>query len=103
MWLRWSWRDLKGRKGLVVAIAAVIAIGTGMQTGLGSMEAWRKQSNDRSYELLRAHDLKVELAESSFGKKGRLLSVLREMLDRVGLAERAAHFPHELLGGEQQR
>ena len=63
----------------MVAIAAVIAIGTGMQTGLGSMETWRKESNDRSYELLHAHDLKVELAESSFGRQGRLLSVLREM------------------------
>jgi putative ABC transport system ATP-binding protein len=26
-----------------------------------------------------------------------------EMLDRVGLGNRAAHFPHELSGGEQQR
>ena len=26
-----------------------------------------------------------------------------EMLERVGLGERAAHFPHELSGGEQQR
>jgi putative ABC transport system ATP-binding protein len=26
-----------------------------------------------------------------------------EMLDRVGLANRASHFPHELSGGEQQR
>lgn len=79
VWLRWSWRDLMGRKGLVVAIASVIAIGTGMQTGLGSMETWRKESNDRSYELLHAHDLKVELAESSFGRQGRLLSILRGM------------------------
>ncbi len=29
--------------------------------------------------------------------------VAHEMLDRVGLAARAAHFPHELSGGEQQR
>ncbi len=29
--------------------------------------------------------------------------IAREMLDRVGLANRAAHFPHELSGGEQQR
>lgn len=79
LWLRWSWRDLKARKGLVVAIASVIAIGTGMQTGLGSMETWRKESNDRSYELLHAHDLKVELAESSFGMQGRMLSILRAM------------------------
>ena len=27
----------------------------------------------------------------------------REMLDRVGLGHRLAHFPHELSGGEQQR
>ena len=28
--------------------------------------------------------------------------IAREMLGRVGLAERRAHFPHELSGGEQQ-
>ena len=30
-------------------------------------------------------------------------SIASEMLERVGLAERGAHFPHELSGGEQQR
>ena len=30
-------------------------------------------------------------------------ALAREMLDRVGLAHRTAHFPHELSGGEQQR
>lgn len=29
--------------------------------------------------------------------------VAREMLERVGLADRAHHFPHQLSGGEQQR
>jgi ABC transporter len=29
--------------------------------------------------------------------------VASQMLDRVGLSDRAAHFPHELSGGEQQR
>jgi putative ABC transport system ATP-binding protein len=29
--------------------------------------------------------------------------VAPQMLDRVGLSERAVHFPHELSGGEQQR
>jgi putative ABC transport system ATP-binding protein len=35
--------------------------------------------------------------------RDRVREVAREMLDRVGLSERAAHFPHELSGGEQQR
>jgi putative ABC transport system ATP-binding protein len=29
--------------------------------------------------------------------------IAREVLDRVGLADRAEHFPHQLSGGEQQR
>lgn len=35
--------------------------------------------------------------------RGDPASVAREMLGRVGLANRADHFPHELSGGEQQR
>lgn len=29
--------------------------------------------------------------------------IAREVLERVGLGDRATHFPHELSGGEQQR
>jgi putative ABC transport system ATP-binding protein len=32
-----------------------------------------------------------------------LQRVAAEMLERVGLGHRLAHFPHELSGGEQQR
>ena len=56
----------------MLAIALVIAIGTGMFTGLGSLETWRKRSNDESFALLNAHDLKVTLAESSFARAGEL-------------------------------
>ena len=35
--------------------------------------------------------------------RGDATGVAREMLGRVGLANRADHFPHELSGGEQQR
>ncbi len=35
--------------------------------------------------------------------RGDAHKVAAEMLDRVGLAARADHFPHELSGGEQQR
>jgi hypothetical protein len=37
LWLRWSLRDLRGRWALVLAIGLVIAIGTGVNAGLGSM------------------------------------------------------------------
>lgn len=35
--------------------------------------------------------------------RGHAHEVAASMLDRVGLADRADHFPHELSGGEQQR
>jgi len=44
----------------------------------------------------------VEFGADAAGQD-HVREVARAMLDRVGLAERAAHFPHELLGGEQQR
>jgi putative ABC transport system permease protein len=86
---------------LVAAIALVIAIGTGMQTGLGSMETWRKQSNDASYALLHAHDVKVELAEGSFAEKGRLLAVLRQFEEAgsVRLAEERLVVPTRVATG----
>lgn len=71
-WLRWSLRDLRSRWMLVVAIALVIAIGTGMFTGLGSLETWRTRSNDESFARLNAHDLKVTLAEGSLASAGDL-------------------------------
>jgi putative ABC transport system permease protein len=71
-WLRWSWRDLRRRWPLVIAIATVIAIGTGMYAGLGSMENWRIASNDASFAALRGHDLEVELSEGGYAGRNRL-------------------------------
>ena len=34
LWLRWSWRDLRARWLQVVAIALIIALGTGVFAGL---------------------------------------------------------------------
>jgi putative ABC transport system ATP-binding protein len=44
----------------------------------------------------------VEFGADAAGRE-RVREVARGMLERVGLANRAAHFPHELSGGEQQR
>jgi putative ABC transport system ATP-binding protein len=44
----------------------------------------------------------VEFGADAAGRP-RPREVAAEMLERVGLADRLAHFPHELSGGEQQR
>ena len=44
----------------------------------------------------------VEFGADVAGRDGAR-EIAGEVLDRVGLANRASHFPHELSGGEQQR
>ncbi len=77
LWLRWSLRDLRGRRGLVVAIGLVLAIGTGVYAGLGSLESWRVASNDASFEALRAHDLEFSLTEGTSAPVGSLSRLVR--------------------------
>src|SRR5512143_3516624 len=76
LWLRWSWRDLRRRFLLVVAIATVIGLGTGLYAGLTSTSAWRRQSNDASFAALRVHDLKVGLSAGDTVRRGRLAAAL---------------------------
>jgi len=85
-WLRWAARDLRARWIQVAAIALIVAIGTGMSAGLGSMTAWRQESYDESYALLHAHDLRVELAEGSTVAQGALLDAAAG-LEGVAAAE----------------
>lgn len=75
-WLRWAWRDLRMRWLQVLAIALIIALGTGIFSGLGGQEAWRIASMDRSYEELQLHDLRVILTPGSFVSRDRVLSAL---------------------------
>src|SRR5215471_14012816 len=77
LWLRWSWRDLRARWAQVFALALVIALGTGTYAALLSTSAWRTQSNDASFALLKVHDLRVALAPGSTVPEGSLLSVVR--------------------------
>ncbi|MCB9436620.1 MAG: ABC transporter permease [Anaerolineales bacterium] len=65
-WLRWSWRDLKARWLQVVAVALIIALGTGIYSGLGGQRSWREASNDASYSQLNMYDLQMKLADGSY-------------------------------------
>jgi putative ABC transport system permease protein len=76
-WLVWSWRDLRRRWVLVLAIGLLLAGGTGLAAGLGSMQGWRIDSNDRSFGALAAHDLQVEVEEGSFAPEGALAEAAR--------------------------
>jgi putative ABC transport system permease protein len=72
LWLRWSWRDLRAHWVKVVAIAVVIAIGTGAYAGLSSSANWRRLSNEASFGMLNMHDLRVKLATGSLAAEGSL-------------------------------
>lgn len=91
LWLRWSWRDFRSRWVAVVAIALVLAIGTGVYAGLGSTGEWRRQSNDASFGALSMHDLRVTLSPGTFTEQGGLVEAV-EGLDAApsvtGVVER---------------
>lgn len=76
LWLRWTWRDLRGRWLLVTVIALVIALGTGTYAALLSTSAWRTRSNDASFALLHTHDLRAALATGSTVPEGRLIALV---------------------------
>jgi putative ABC transport system permease protein len=71
-WVTWSWRDLRRRWPLVLAIGLLLAGGTGLAAGLGSMEGWRVESNDRSFAALSVHDIRVDVEEGGFAPAGSL-------------------------------
>ena len=79
IWLKWSWRDLRSRWVQVAAIAIVIAVGTGLFSGLRSMNVWRGLSNDASYAAVNTFDLRVALSEGNVVDRGSLLDVLSEV------------------------
>jgi putative ABC transport system permease protein len=87
-WLRWAWRDLRSRWTVVLAMALVLAIGTGLYATLGAMKEWRVASADASFASLRAHDLRVSLADGSFARAGRLRSTAAAVPGVVDAQER---------------
>lgn len=76
LWLKWSLRDLRQRWLQVVAIAMVIALGTGAYAGLGSNTPWRLKSLDESYAMLNMYDLKMALTPGSTLDAGELAQVV---------------------------
>ena len=60
----------------MIAIALVLAIGTGVYAGLGSTAEWRQQSNDASFAALEMHDLRVTLSPGTFVEQGALVGAI---------------------------
>ena len=80
-WARWSLRDLRAHWVAVVAIAVVIAIGTGVYAGLSSTSTWRRLSNDASFAALEMHDLRLTLSPGTFIEQGELLGAIASIDD----------------------
>lgn len=53
-------------------IALIIAIGTGLATGLSSLKGWRLASNDASFRLLQHHDVRATLPDGGYAPQGAL-------------------------------
>ncbi|MFT5260640.1 MAG: putative ABC transport system ATP-binding protein [Saprospiraceae bacterium] len=56
-----------------------------------------------TYTALENVMLPLELQQGASNSANEIKRKALDMLDRVGLAARASHYPHQLSGGEQQR
>ena len=81
LFLKWSLRDLRARWVQVGAIALIIAIGSGLYSGLSSTSEWRRVSYDASFEKLHMYDLHGTLSTGSY-------------VDATQLAEAVRTIPH---------
>lgn len=76
---RWAWRDLKRRWLQVAAISIIIAVGTGIYTGLGGEEEFRVDSMNASYDRLNMYDIRVDLTDGSYLPQADVINVLAEI------------------------
>ncbi|MCY4529562.1 MAG: ABC transporter permease, partial [Chloroflexi bacterium] len=84
--LRWALRDAKSRWVQVVGIAFMIAIGTGMFSGLSSVTQWRFASNDASLALTNMYDIRARPSGDGFLPQGSLAAIA-EGIDGVEAVE----------------
>ncbi|MBN1530629.1 MAG: hypothetical protein JW895_16320, partial [Thermoleophilaceae bacterium] len=75
LWTRWALRDLRARWVQVTTTALILAIGIAAFWGVGGLREWRERSTDLSLAEMRAHDLRVDLAEGRFVREGGLRAV----------------------------
>lgn len=83
---------------LVLALALVIALATGMAAGLGSVQIWRDGSADASFGRLGFHDLRLALTEGTAvpaGSLERLAAAIPEA-DEVSAAQERLVVPAQV-------
>jgi putative ABC transport system permease protein len=85
--LRWSLRDLRRRWLQVIAIALIIAVGSGVYAALGSTATWRYESNDASFAALGMYDLRVTASEGVDAPAGSMLAALDRLPDPAMVAD----------------
>src|SRR6185369_8819068 len=85
--VRWSARDLRRRWPQVVAIALIIAVGTGVYAALGSTATWRRESNSASFEALNMYELRVKAVEGLDAAAGSMRSALDRLPDPTVVAQ----------------
>jgi putative ABC transport system permease protein len=72
-WFRWSWRDLRRHLLQVIAIAAILGLGSAIYSGLSSTSAWRRRSLAASLGELAVHDVRVDLLGDTVTDADRLV------------------------------
>ncbi|HJQ41529.1 MAG TPA: hypothetical protein VJ831_00460, partial [Jatrophihabitantaceae bacterium] len=71
----------------MIAIALIIAVGTGVYSALGSTATWRRESNAASFEALGMYDVRVEAAEGVDAAAGSMRAVLDRLPDPGVIAD----------------
>ncbi|MBI5931099.1 MAG: ABC transporter permease [Chloroflexi bacterium] len=85
-WLRWSYRDAREHWLQVLAIALILALGTGVYSGFGKQKEWRIESLDKSFAMLAMYDLHMELTDGSY-LEGPALEAALAHIEGVAMVE----------------